>query len=127
MLTVPTWFSHAASSAKTVGDTLTNKFNTSANNAQNVLKTVGQTTKITKIADKMRSTANTAVLGLERLLSKMSGTGKKLNEFTDRLLTADSEKNLVQVWADVCPSTTFPCDATLTKFVADFDNMCGIM
>lgn len=127
VLSVPTWFSHAASSAKTVGDTLTNKFNTSANNAQNVLKTVGQTTKITKIADKMRSTANTAVLGLERLLSKVSGTGKKLNEFTDRLLTADSGKNLVQVWADVCPSTTFPCDATLTKFVADFDNMCGVM
>lgn len=127
VLSVPTWFSNAASSAKTVGDTLTNKFNTSANNAQNVLKTVGKTTKITRIADKMRSTANTAVAGLERSLSKISGTGKKLNEFADKLLTADSGKSLVQVWADVCPSTKFPCDATLTKFVADFDNMCGVM
>lgn len=127
VLSVPTWFSRAASSAKTVGDTLTKKFNTSANNARKVLETVGKTTKITRIADKMRSTANTAVLGLESLLSKASGTGKRFNEFADKLLTADSGKNLVQVWAKVCPSTTFPCDATLTNFVADFDNMCGVM
>lgn len=57
----------------------------------------------------------------------MENAEMQFNAFASKLSTADTAKQVMGVWAELCPSKAFPCAETLTTFVDGFDNLCGVM
>lgn len=57
----------------------------------------------------------------------MENAGTQFNAFASKLSTADTAKQVMSIWAGICPSNAFPCAETLTTFVDAFDNLCGVM
>lgn len=128
VLSVPTWFSRATSSTSTIGDKITNSFHSSAKNLSTTLGAIGKTKRISNLANKMKRTAIASMQALSKGIAKISGRGKKVNVFADKLSTLDggvnSSGNIMKAWNYTCPRRGFPCDKTITNLLSDFDGLC---
>lgn len=127
ILSVPSWFSGGANNLETVGARLTQNFKVNARNTKKVLLAIGKTNKISKLAAKLKKMSVSTVIALERLVKNNRVAGRQFNAFASKLSTADTAKQVMGIWAGLCPSKAFPCAETLTTFVDAFDNLCGVM
>ena len=71
--------------------------------------------------------ATVTAKGMEKAIGNLASKSKQTMTFANKMSTSGGVETLVSAWGDVCKNNPFPCSETITHFVDNFDNLCGVM